>query len=288
MMKRNLRIGVVILMTATLSLAALALTGCPGTDPGVVEDSYTVTFDSQGGTPVDAQTVVSGGKATEPGQAPVKDGNSFGGWHKDAAGTNAWVFATDTVTADITLYAKWIPDSGAEPVNYAVSFNSQGGSFVSGVSVPEGGKVTKPADPTREGYTFAGWHKEAAGTTAWDFDTDTVTAAITLYAQWTALLPGTSGLTLSFPAFADAAEGIVPGQTIALSKGGTTAEATAALTVTGDFDSVAWREGSRILGTEAAMILDAGNFSRGGHYITVEVIKDGIPWSQEFKLTVSL
>lgn len=53
------------------------------------------------------------------------------------------------------------------------------------VQVDDGGKVTKPADPpTREGYTFVDWYKEAACTTAWKFDNDTVTADTTLYAKW--------------------------------------------------------------------------------------------------------
>lgn len=68
--------------------------------------TYTVTFDSQGGSAVDSQTVEEGGKATEP-TAPTKTGNTFGGWYKESACTNAWDFATDTVTSNATLYAKW-------------------------------------------------------------------------------------------------------------------------------------------------------------------------------------
>ena len=41
-----------------------------------------------------------------------------------------------------------------------------------------------PADPTRNGYIFGGWYKESGCTTPWDFDTDTVTGARTLYALW--------------------------------------------------------------------------------------------------------
>jgi len=66
--------------------------------------------------------------------------------------------------------------------SYTVTFDSNGGSAVTSQNVPEGGKVTKPADPTREGYTFNGWN---LGDQAYDFSTP-VTGDITLTAQWTA------------------------------------------------------------------------------------------------------
>ena len=68
--------------------------------------TYTVTFDSQGGSPINSQTVAHGGKATEP-TAPTWGGYIFGGWYKESGCTNAWDFNTDTVTADVRLYAKW-------------------------------------------------------------------------------------------------------------------------------------------------------------------------------------
>ena len=66
-----------------------------------------------------------------------------------------------------------------------VTFDSQGGSSVDGVTgLSYGSKVTEPADPARENYEFLGWYKEAAGTTPWNFGTDTVMANTTLYAKW--------------------------------------------------------------------------------------------------------
>ena len=47
-----------------------------------------------------------------------------------------------------------------------------------------GDKLTKPEDPVKDGYTFAGWHKDAACTQLWDF-TDGITGDMTLYAKWT-------------------------------------------------------------------------------------------------------
>lgn len=51
------------------------------------------------------------------------------------------------------------------------------------VKVDDGAKVTKPSDPTKAGYTFAGWFKDE--TTKWNFDKDTVTSDVTLTAHWT-------------------------------------------------------------------------------------------------------
>jgi uncharacterized repeat protein (TIGR02543 family) len=67
---------------------------------------------------------------------------------------------------------------------YSVTFNSNGGSTVSAQEVSSGGLVTRPADPTKSGYTFGGWYKEVGLTTAWNFASDTVTSNITLYAKW--------------------------------------------------------------------------------------------------------
>ena len=69
--------------------------------------NYTVTFDANGhGTAPDAQCVAKNGKATTPA-APTATGYTFGGWYKEAGCTNAWDFANDVVTSDITLYAQW-------------------------------------------------------------------------------------------------------------------------------------------------------------------------------------
>jgi len=66
-----------------------------------------------------------------------------------------------------------------------VKFDSQGGNPIDTQKISYGGKVTKPANPSKTGYTFGGWYKEAAYTNEWNFDTDTVTSEITLLAKWT-------------------------------------------------------------------------------------------------------
>jgi uncharacterized repeat protein (TIGR02543 family) len=141
---------------------------------------YTVSFNSQDGSSVTSQTINHGGLVTTP-TAPTKTGHEFGGWYKEALCNNVWTFESDTVTEAITLYAKWTV------AQYTVSFDSQEGSDVSSQTINHGGSVTEPAAPVRPLYVFAGWYKEAVCTTAWNFTSDTVTEATTLYAKWTAL-----------------------------------------------------------------------------------------------------
>lgn len=79
---------------------------------------------------------------------------------------------------------------------YTVSFASMGGSDVASLTgVLQGAAITAPATPTRDGYTFGGWYKEASCVNAWNFDTDTVTSSLTLYAKWTSNSTGTGGGT---------------------------------------------------------------------------------------------
>ena len=71
--------------------------------------SYEVTYDSRGGSAVTGQTVLSGEKASQP-ETPIKAGTTFDAWYKDALYTEAWDFANNIVSADITLYAHYTND----------------------------------------------------------------------------------------------------------------------------------------------------------------------------------
>lgn len=156
-----------------LILGILLFTSCLPNPPVLA------IFDSQGGSAIEAQTVDHGELVIEPAD-PTKAGFTFGGWYKEAGCINPWDFDIDTVTDDITLYAKWTTKT------YTVTFNSQSGSAVSSQMVEHGDLVSEPSDPTREGYTFEGWYKQSSCINAWDFANDTVTSNITLYAKWTA------------------------------------------------------------------------------------------------------
>jgi len=116
---------------------------------------------------------------TKP-EDPTRDGHILEGWYQNAAHTgNAWNFASDYPSSDMTLYAKWVS---------ATTFNMMGhGTQIDAQKLEDGEKVTKPADPTADGYTFDGWYKDEECKTPWDFGTDTVSGPTTLYAKWTAI-----------------------------------------------------------------------------------------------------
>ena len=82
---------------------------------------------------------------------------------------------------DIEFNAVWTINQ------YSIRFNSNGGSSVPAQTVDNGYKATKPADPTKSGYTFGGWYADSACTTAYDFNS-AVTTDLTLYAKWTAVV----------------------------------------------------------------------------------------------------
>ena len=107
---------------------------------------------------------------------------------------NIWDFEKDTVTADITLYAKWTEgetktEAETETTDAAstclVTFDMQGfGKQIESVTVNNGETFAAPEAPTAEGYTFAEWYREAECINTWDFETDIVTEDIVLYAKW--------------------------------------------------------------------------------------------------------
>ncbi len=116
----------------------------------------------------------------------------------DAAGH--YQHCDSPVIADASGNLYYINDSGTlfklgAVESWTVAFNSNGGSACDTKFVATAdGKLVKPADPTRDGYTFGGWYTDEACTRAYDFATP-VTADLTLYAKWTknATNPGGNG-----------------------------------------------------------------------------------------------
>ena len=175
----NVNLSKCILYVPSEEAAALYRNAPVWRDFGTIITGFAVDFDTQGGSAVASQNLKLGDKVVEP-DAPTRAEFVFGGWYREAACINAWNFAADVVTSDITLFARWL-------VAHTVTFNSQDGSAVASQVVGDGLLLSQPAAPTRAGFAFGGWYKEAACINAWNFANDAVTASITLYAKWIAV-----------------------------------------------------------------------------------------------------
>lgn len=161
---------------------------------------HKVAFDTAGGNMSHTTRYFLQGKDISNEIKPdPRTGYTFGGWNK-ADGT-AWDHASDTVTDNITLYAKWAANT------YTVTFDSTGGSAVDAQPVAYGEKAKKPAAPQKTGYAFGGWY---LGDTKYDFAA-VVTEDMTLTAKWTVC--GHKGSTAQ-PTCTDAVKCTVCGSTL--------------------------------------------------------------------------
>ena len=104
----------------------------------LVMGEYTVTFDANGhGTAPTQQKTTYGGKITEPA-APTAENYYFQGWFKESTCENIWDFDSDTVTADITLYAKWSECDHSSNTNTLSCTNNTTCSVCGGTVAPTG------------------------------------------------------------------------------------------------------------------------------------------------------
>lgn len=115
---------------------------------GEVIGAYTVTFQSEGGSEVASQ-IRANTPAAQPDN-PTKEGHTFIGWYN---GEEKWNFA-DAVTEALTLTAKWTAN------RYTITFKPENGGQDIVIKQDYGTAITAPANPTKTGYTFAGWNRE--------------------------------------------------------------------------------------------------------------------------------
>ncbi len=165
------------------------------------EDALTVTFDTRGGSAVDAQYVQPGACAMQPSD-PVRAGYDFAGWYADANCLTPFDFAMP-IERDTTVHAKWTAGSTEGTERHYVSFVANGGSPVATQKVEHGGYASEPEPPTRPGWKFLGWYVDAAfAGDAFDFARTPIERDTTLYAKWEELV-----FTVTFVAAPGAFEG---------------------------------------------------------------------------------
>lgn len=138
-----------------------------------VANTYTLTFDSQGGDAIDAITS-SAADEIKSLPAPNRENYLFEGWYTAADGGEK--VTNLTLTKDTTLYAHW------KAVHYTITFDAQGGSEVAPIVADVGQLFTAMPTSTRENYVFDGWYTEPSGgvrVTQIEDGKD-----VTLYAHW--------------------------------------------------------------------------------------------------------
>ena len=115
---------------------------------GEVIGAYTVTFQSEGGSEVASQ-IRANTPAAQPDN-PTKEGHTFIGWYN---GESEWDFEAP-VTTGLILTAKW------QVNQYTITFKPENGGQDIVIKQDYGTAITAPANPTKTGYTFAGWDRE--------------------------------------------------------------------------------------------------------------------------------
>ena len=169
-------------------------------------NTYIVSFNSNGGDAVSTTVTVTYGSTYGTLPTPSRTGYTFNGWYTaTSGGTKITSSSTVSITTAQTLYAQWTANT------YTVTFNANGGTITTtSKTVTYDSTYGELPTPTKTGYTFAGWYTaETNGTRITSGTKVSITAAQTLYAQWTAnsykltinanggTIPTTTGWTLS-------------------------------------------------------------------------------------------
>ncbi len=155
------------------------------------KDTYNVVFNGSGGTPA-SQTVSANVDGVAIPGAPVLTNYVFTGWCMNDTGLIC-LTCDAKIVKDTNVLAQW------EPRKCLVSFNTQGGSEVASRNVDYTTCIDAPDPaPNKAGYTFAGWFKDNAGQSPWDFDKDMVLANTVLFAGWQKQGGGSTSYTITF------------------------------------------------------------------------------------------
>jgi len=179
-----------IFLTILLIILCLCLLTSCNKLFGSGKGTYQVTFNSQGGSSVAKMTFKKGESCViETSPVSIRAGYTFSGWFANKQFTGSAVSFPYTVTANITLYAKWVADTPL--ATYNVTFNSMGGSSVAALA--KVASIAASPQTNKDNHNFLGWflNEECDGEPI-TFPY-TVTADITLYAGWQA-----QGYSVSF------------------------------------------------------------------------------------------
>lgn len=147
--------------------------------------TYTVTFDfNYDGAPTSQTKVVLAGQTVTAVSPTTRSGYDFVGWSIHLTGDPLYNFTTP-VSENLHLYAIWHQQDPSTQVTITFNYNYAGSPANFTQTATIGGLITEPTGISRSGYTLQGWYLEVGTVTKWNFASDLVTAAMTLYAKWT-------------------------------------------------------------------------------------------------------
>lgn len=145
----------------------------------IEDQTVEVSFDSMGGESIDTQLIEKGDTVLEPEIS--RQGYRLDGWYTSLNNGQTfeekWSFSTDTVSNDLTLYAKW------QINQYTVSYETNGGTPIEPITQNYQTYIYVPNDPIKEGYTFDGWYSDSELTNLYTFNTMPAEDLV-LYAKW--------------------------------------------------------------------------------------------------------
>jgi uncharacterized repeat protein (TIGR02543 family) len=237
--------------------------------------TWVVTFNANGGSAVVSQTVTDGQKATEPSQ-PTRAGHAFDGWYTGSDYAAKWDFSTQTVTAAITLYAKWKPDT------YTLAYAAGANGTLTGATaqtVAYGGSGTEVTAVANSGYRFAQW---SDGKT----DATRAEANVTANLSLTATFAKDGVVEITFSGIADEMIDLSQANDRSLSKA---KKETAIVSLSATYDTYAWFEDGRTYPSSSAktFTINAKNDSVGVHNVMVLVTKNGVPYSKQLRYRIA-
>lgn len=185
---RMLAIVMALLMIATmLPVSAFAENDAPATGTDIVVEELTNSTEEP-----TKETASPAAPGELPGTGEDKEQGENSGGEEKTAGSTPTPEPTPIPSPEPskTPAKQAAPAQGADDETppaaiFTVTFDANGhGAAPSAIIVKEGETITEPDAPTADGYTFTGWYRDKEATNQWNFDTDTATDNIILYAGW--------------------------------------------------------------------------------------------------------
>ncbi|MBE7049364.1 MAG: hypothetical protein E7394_01160 [Ruminococcaceae bacterium] len=151
-------------------------------------ETYTVIWKNHDGAVLETDENVGYGTIpTYDGEEPTKPSTA-----EYTYTFEGWTPTVEAVTGNVEYTATFTETPVALPGVYIITFNSNGGSDIEAATVNEGEKLSKPDNPTKSRYIFAGWYEDDTLTSKYNFD-NAVTSDFTLYAKWQKKSSGSGG-----------------------------------------------------------------------------------------------